>query len=118
MEEVLQQLGNLVQGEARLALPLLRRVVPWGPGGPGAGLEQQLLLLVLLEQQVVEEGLLRHGPVELLQAAIGQEATQVHTVIHEETHKVWLVVDQCVHHHLLQVLGLGGGGAQARGGCG
>lgn len=55
----------------------------------------------------MQQALLRDGPVELLQAAVGEELTQVDAVVHEEAHKVGLVVDQRVHHHLLQVARLG-----------
>lgn len=92
MEKVFQHFGHLEQGEARLAVALLRRMVAgWArrPGGP----EHQLLLLVLFEEQVVEEALLRNRPVELLKAAVGEELAQVHTVVHEKAHKVRLVIN-------------------------
>lgn len=106
MEEVFQHFGHLEQGEARLAVALLRRVVTGRVRRPG-GAQQQLLLLVLFEQQVMQEALLRDGPVELLQTAVGEELAQVDAVVHKEAHKVGLVVDQRVHHHLLQVARLG-----------
>lgn len=102
VQEVFKHFGHLEQGETRLAVALLRRVVTrrvWRPGGA----QQQLLLLVLFEQQVVQEALLRDGPVELLQAAVREELAQVDAVVHKEAHKVGLVIDQGVHHHLLQV---------------
>lgn len=105
MQKVFQHFGDLKQGEAGLPVTLLTRVMPRRTGRPGSA-QQKLLLLVLLQEQVVEEALLRHGPVELLQTAVGQELAQVHAVLHKEAHKVGLVVDQSIHHHLLEVASL------------
>jgi len=102
VEEVFQHFGDLEEGEAGFSFPCLGRVVPGWTGLP-PGSEQELLLLVLFEEQAVEEALLRHGPVELLQAAVGQELGQVHAVVHKEAHKVGFVVDERVHHDLFKV---------------
>lgn len=102
MEKIFQHFGDLVEGEAGFPVPLLRRMVPrwtWCPGSP----KQKLLLLILFEEQVVKEALLRHRPVKLLQTTVGEELAQVHTVVHKEAHKVRFVIDQCIHHHLFKV---------------
>lgn len=101
VEEVFQHFGDLKEGEAGFPVAF-GRMVPGRPRRP-SGSEQKLFLLVLFEQQVVKEALLRHGPVELLQTAVGEELAQVHAVVHEEAHKVGFVIDQRVHHHLFKV---------------
>lgn len=65
MKKVFQDFGNLVEGEAGFPVPLLRRMVPRRTRCPG-GSKHKLLLLVLFEEEVVKEALLRHRPVELL----------------------------------------------------
>ncbi|TNN51321.1 hypothetical protein EYF80_038485 [Liparis tanakae] len=102
VEEVFQHFGDLDEGEAGFSLSRLGRVVPGWTGYP-PGSEQELLLFILFEEQVVEEALLRHRPVELLQAAVGHELAQVHAVVHKEAHKVGFVVDERVHHDLFKV---------------
>lgn len=105
MEKVFQHFSDLIQGKAGLPFPLLRWMVPRWPRRPGSS-KQQLLLLILFQKKVVKEALLRHGPVQLLQTAVGEELTQVHTIVHKEAHKIRLVINQCIHHHLFKVTGL------------
>lgn len=92
MKKVFQHFCNFKEGESRFPVPLVRGVVSWRAWGARCT-QQQLLLLVLLQEQVVEEALLGHGPVELLQAAVGEELAQVHPVVHKEAHEIRLVVN-------------------------
>ncbi|KAA8595775.1 hypothetical protein FQN60_011066 [Etheostoma spectabile] len=101
MEKVFQHFGDFEEGEAWFPVPLLRRMVPRWTRCPGSS-KQKLLLLVLFEEQVMKEALLRHRPVKLLETTVGKELAQVHTVVHKEAHKVRFVVDQCIHHHFLK----------------
>lgn len=92
MEEVFQHFGDLIEGEAGFPVPLIRRVVPRWAMAPGSS-KQKLLLCILSEEQGVEEALLRHRPIKLQQTAVSEELAQVHTIIHKQAHKVWLVID-------------------------
>lgn len=100
MEKIFQHFGNLIESEA--GFPLLRWMVPRWTRRPGSS-EQKLFLLILFEEQIVKQALLRHRPVKLLQPTVGKELAQVHAVVHKKTHKVWFVVDQRIHHHLFKV---------------
>lgn len=105
VKKIFQHFCHLKKGESRFPIPLVRGVVSRGTGCTRSP-QQQLLFLILFQEQVVEEALLRHRPVELLQTAVGEELAQVHAVVHKETHKIGLVVNQRVHHHLFKVTSL------------
>lgn len=105
MKKVFQHFCNLKKGESRFPVSLFRWVVSRRAGGT-RGPQQQLLLLVLFQEQVVEEALLGHRPVELLQTAVGEELAEVDPVVHKEAHEIGLVINQRVHHHLFKVTSL------------
>lgn len=105
VEKVFQHFGDLIEGEAGFSVSLLGRMVPGWTMCPGSS-EQKLLLLVLFEEQVVKEAFLWDRPVKLLKTAIGKELSQVHAIVHEKAYKVWLVIDQCIHHHLFKIASL------------